>query len=31
MAPRWGEVRRRVDPDAKFLNAPLRELFAFSL
>jgi FAD-linked oxidoreductase len=31
MARRWGEVRRRVDPDAKFLNGPLRELFRFSL
>jgi FAD-linked oxidoreductase len=31
MAGRWGEVRRRVDPQAKFLNGPLRELFAFSL
>jgi FAD-linked oxidoreductase len=31
MARRWGEVRRRVDPEAKFLNAPLRDLFAFSL
>ncbi len=30
-ARRWGEVRRRVDPDAKFLNAHLRDLFAFSL
>jgi FAD-linked oxidoreductase len=30
-APRWGEVRRRVDPGAKFLNDHLRELFAFSL
>jgi FAD/FMN-containing dehydrogenase len=30
-APRWGEVRKRVDPDAKFLNAHLRELMAFSL
>jgi FAD-linked oxidoreductase len=30
-AHRWGEVRRRVDPDAKFLNAHLRDLFAFSL
>jgi FAD-linked oxidoreductase len=30
-APRWGEVRKRVDPGAKFLNAHLRELFAFSL
>ncbi|HEY5070830.1 MAG TPA: D-arabinono-1,4-lactone oxidase [Caulobacteraceae bacterium] len=31
LAPRWGEVRRRVDPTAKFMNAHLRELFAFSL
>lgn len=31
MAPRWGEVRKRVDPTAKFLNAHLRQLFAFSL
>jgi FAD/FMN-containing dehydrogenase len=30
-ARRWGEVRRRVDPQAKFLNAHLRDLFAFSL
>ncbi|HWA61071.1 MAG TPA: D-arabinono-1,4-lactone oxidase [Caulobacteraceae bacterium] len=30
-APRWAEVRRRVDPKAKFMNAHLRELFAFSL
>ena len=30
-ARRWGEVRRRVDPEAKFLNAHLRDLFAFSL
>jgi FAD-linked oxidoreductase len=30
-ARRWGEVRRRVDPDGKFLNAHLRDLFAFSL
>jgi FAD-linked oxidoreductase len=30
-AARWGEVRRRVDPDAKFLNDHLRDLFAFSL
>jgi FAD-linked oxidoreductase len=27
----WGRVRRRVDPQAKFLNAHLRTLFAFSL
>jgi FAD-linked oxidoreductase len=31
MARRWGEVRRRVDPAAKFMNASLRDLFAFSL
>ncbi len=30
-APRWGGVRKRVDPGAKFLNGHLRELFAFSL
>jgi FAD-linked oxidoreductase len=30
-AARWGEVRKRWDPTAKFLNAHLRELFAFSL
>ncbi|HEY5290483.1 MAG TPA: D-arabinono-1,4-lactone oxidase, partial [Caulobacteraceae bacterium] len=30
-AARWGEVRKRVDPQAKFLNAHLRDLFAFSL
>jgi FAD/FMN-containing dehydrogenase len=30
MARRWGEVRRRVDPDGKFLNTHLRELLAFS-
>jgi FAD/FMN-containing dehydrogenase len=30
-APQWGEVRRRVDPGAKFLNAHLRDIFAFSL
>jgi FAD/FMN-containing dehydrogenase len=30
-APRWGAVRKRVDPAAKFLNAHLAELFAFSL
>ena len=30
-AHRWGEVRRRVDPGAKFMNAHLRGLFAFSL
>ncbi len=31
MARRWGEVRKSVDPDGKFLNAHLRELLAFSL
>jgi len=31
MAERWGAVRRRADPTGKFLNAHLRELFAFSL
>jgi hypothetical protein len=31
MATRWGEARRRVDPGAKFMNAHLRDLFAFSL
>jgi FAD-linked oxidoreductase len=30
-APRWGAVRKRLDPQAKFLNAHLRDLFAFSL
>jgi FAD/FMN-containing dehydrogenase len=30
-APHWGDVRRRVDPTAKFLNSHLRDLFAFSL
>jgi FAD/FMN-containing dehydrogenase len=30
-ARRWGEVRRRVDPEGKFLNDHLRQLFAFSL
>jgi FAD-linked oxidoreductase len=30
-ALRWGEVRRRVDPQGKFLNAHLRDLLAFSL
>ncbi len=29
-AERWGEVRKRVDPTAKFLNAHLRELFTFT-
>jgi FAD-linked oxidoreductase len=31
MAARWGAVRKRVDPAEKFMNAPLRDLFAFSL
>jgi len=31
MARRWGSVRHRVDPSGKFLNAHLRQLFAFSL
>jgi FAD-linked oxidoreductase len=30
-AVRWGEARKRADPQGKFLNAHLRELFAFSL
>jgi FAD-linked oxidoreductase len=30
-APKFGAVRKRVDPRAKFLNAHLEELFAFSL
>ncbi len=30
-AARWGEVRRRFDPEGKFMNADLRRLFAFSL
>jgi FAD-linked oxidoreductase len=30
-AARWGAVRQRVDPEAKFLNRHLRELFAFSI
>ncbi len=30
-AQRFGAVRKRVDPTAKFLNAHLAELFAFSL
>jgi FAD-linked oxidoreductase len=30
-AARWGAVRKRFDPGAKFLNAHLAELFAFSL
>ena len=28
---RWAEARRRADPEGKFMNEPLRELFAFSL
>lgn len=31
LAAKWGEVRKRFDPQAKFMNAHLRELFAFSL
>ncbi len=31
MTASWAEVRRRVDPSAKFMNASLRDLFAFSL
>lgn len=31
MTSSWGEVRKRVDPGAKFMNASLRDLFAFSL
>ena len=31
LARRWGEVRKRVDPTAKFMNDHLRALFAFSL
>ncbi|MGI9168607.1 MAG: D-arabinono-1,4-lactone oxidase [Caulobacteraceae bacterium] len=30
-AERWGATRKRVDPAGKFLNAHLRDLFAFSL
>jgi FAD/FMN-containing dehydrogenase len=30
-APKWGAVRKRYDPAAKFLNGHLAELFAFSL
>jgi FAD-linked oxidoreductase len=30
-APKWGAVRKRYDPAAKFLNDHLAELFAFSL
>ena len=30
-AGRWGEVRKQWDPEAKFLNAHLRDIFAFSL
>ena len=31
MASSWGAVRKRVDPEGKFMNASLRDLFAFSL
>lgn len=31
MASRWGEARKLADPDAKFMNAHLSDLFAFSL
>jgi FAD-linked oxidoreductase len=31
MARHWGGVRRRADPAGKFMNASLRDLFAFSL
>jgi FAD-linked oxidoreductase len=31
MAQRWGAVRKQFDPAGKFMNAHLRELFAFSL
>lgn len=30
-AEAWGAVRKRYDPTGKFMNAHLRELFAFSL
>ena len=30
-APKWGAVRKRFDPAAKFLNTHLAELFEFSL
>jgi FAD-linked oxidoreductase len=30
-AAKWGAVRKRFDPGAKFLNAHLAELFSFSL
>jgi FAD-linked oxidoreductase len=30
-AEKWGAVRKRIDPTAKFLNGHLAELFAFSL
>ena len=30
-AERWGAIRKQVDPTGKFLNAHLRDLFAFSL
>ena len=31
MAASWGAVRKRIDPSGKFMNASLRDLFAFSL
>jgi len=31
MARRWGVARRDADPEGKFMNAHLRQLFAFSL
>ena len=31
MAERWGAARRRADPDGKFMNRHLREVFAFSM
>jgi FAD-linked oxidoreductase len=30
-APKWGAVRKRVDPSGKFLNEHLAQLFEFSL
>jgi FAD-linked oxidoreductase len=30
-AKAWGEARKRADPTAKFMNAHLRDLFAFAL
>jgi FAD-linked oxidoreductase len=30
MARRWGEARKQIDPSGKFLNAHLRDVFAFS-